>query len=65
MKVEDGDGVLLFESKEWGGVKFYQQISPTIRANKVCAAVVLIKEVNDDNRRKNKRDDPSVQYNET
>lgn len=60
MKFEDGDGVLLFISQEWGGVKFYKQVSPTIKANKVDAAVVLIKEVNDDNRRKNKRDDPSV-----
>ena len=60
MNIGDGDGVLLFESEKWGGVKFYKQISPTIRANKVCAAVVLIEEVNDDNRRKNKRDDPSV-----
>lgn len=30
-----------------GGVKFYKQISPTIRANKVCTGVVLIKEQND------------------
>lgn len=54
MSIEDGDGILLFESKEWGGVKFYKQISPTIRANKVCAAVVLIGEVNDDNTTENR-----------
>lgn len=40
--LEDGDGILLFESKEWGGVKYYKQISPTLRANKICAAVVII-----------------------
>ena len=40
MNVEDGDGVLLFESERWGGWKFYKQIAPTIKANKVSAGVV-------------------------
>lgn len=45
---EDGDGIMLFESEEWGGVKIYRQISPTLRANKVCAGVVLVEENKDE-----------------
>lgn len=52
-------------SRKSGGVKFYKQISPTIRANKVCAAVVLIEEVNDDNTRKNRRDVSAAGDNES
>lgn len=37
--IEDGDGVTLFESKEWGGLKVHDQIAPTLRANKTCAGV--------------------------
>lgn len=38
--VNDGDGITLFESEDFGGVKVQKQISPTIRAEKVCAGVV-------------------------
>ena len=38
--MKDGDGILLFESEEWGGVNLYDQIAPTIRAEKRCVGVV-------------------------
>ena len=41
MRFEDGDGVKLFESEEWGGIAVFKQISPCIRANKIGAAGVI------------------------
>lgn len=39
--VNDGDGILLFQSKEWGGERIVKNLSSTIKANKVDSGVVL------------------------
>lgn len=47
-----------------GGVKFIKQICPTLRANKVCAAVILI-EGDYEVARKDRRDVSAIRDDET
>lgn len=45
-KITNAIGVTLFESDGFGGWKFPQDgLAPTLRANKVCAGIVEVREV--------------------
>lgn len=40
--MQDGDGIVLFLSRQWGGQKLTGQICPTLKAEKVDAGVIRI-----------------------